>query len=315
MKVLITRKIPTAGIKILKRYPEIELDYRQGAPLSKKELKEAIRDVDAIIPVIPDQIDREIIEAGKNLKLIASYSIGYDHIDIKAAEENNIQVSNTPGDLTESIAEHTIALMLAVGKRIVEADKFIRKGNYEYWDPMVFLGSKFMGKTLGVIGFGRIGQRVADIARDGFNMRIVYTDVKKQINKGAAFLSLEELLETSDIISVNCSLNKSTHHLLDEPEFRKMKPTAYLINTARGPIINEKSLIRALEENWIAGAGLDVFENEPKVPKKLKKLDNIVLTPHIASATKEARIQMAVMAAENVIKVLIEENPPINEIV
>jgi len=314
MKVLITRQIPDAGIRLLKEQPELELDYRQGAPLSKEELKGAIKDVDAIIPVIPDKIDEEVIESGKNLKLIATYSVGYDHIDLEAAEKKEIYVSNTPGDLTESVAEHTIALMLAVGKNIVASDKYTRKGDYNYWDPMIFLGPKFMGKTLGIIGFGRIGQSAADIARDGFNMRIVYSDVVKHVNKGAEFLSLEKLLETSDIVSINCNLNEKTHHLIDEPELRKMKPTAILINTARGPVINEKTLIRALQEKWIAGAGLDVFEQEPEVPQELRELENVVLTPHIASATREARIQMATMAAKNVIEVLVNDKEPINQV-
>ena len=314
MKVLITREIPDAGIRLLKQHPEIELDYRKGPPLSKEEMKDAVKDVDALIPVIPDQIDKEIIEAGENLKLIATYSVGYDHIDLETAKENDIYVSNTPGDLTESVAEHTITLMLAVGRKIVQADKFVRKGEYHYWDPMIFLGPQFMGKTLGIIGFGRIGQHVADIARDGFNMRIVYSDVVKHVNSGAEMLPLEELLETSDIVSINCNLTKATHHLIDEPELRKMKPNAILINTSRGPVVNEHSLITALKEQWIEGAGLDVFEEEPEVSKELRELENVILTPHIASATREARIQMATMAAKNVIEVLVNNGPPINEV-
>ena len=314
MKVLITREIPEAGIRLLKEHPKIELDYRQGAPLSKEELKEAIKDADAIIPVIPDKIDAEVIESAKNLKLIATYSVGYDHIDLEAAKARGIYVSNTPGDLTESVAEHTIALMLAVGKHIVQADKYVREGKYHYWDPMLFLGPKFKGKTFGVIGFGRIGKYTADIARNGFDMRIVYTDRYQQPNSGAEFLELNDLLQTADIVSINCSLNKSTHHLIDTEQLKQMKPTAYLINTARGPIVNEKALIRALKEGWIAGAGLDVFEEEPNVPEELKELDNVVLTPHIASATREARIQMARMAVENVIDVLIDKKAPRNQV-
>ncbi len=312
MKVLITREIPEAGIRLLKEYPEIDLDYKRGSPLSKEELKNAIKDADAIIPVIPDRIDSEIIESAKKLKLIATYSVGFDHIDLETAKAKDIYVSNTPGDLTESVAEHTIALMLAVGKHIAQADKYVRAGKYHYWDPMLFLGPKFRGKTFGVIGFGRIGKYTADIARNGFDMRIVYTDRYQQPNSGAEFLTLAELLQTADVISINCSLNKSTHHLIDTEQLRLMKPTAYLINTARGPVVNEKALIRALKESWIAGAGLDVFEEEPNVPEELRKLENVVLTPHIASATREARIQMARMAVENVIDVLIDGRPPRN---
>ncbi|MBD3365809.1 D-glycerate dehydrogenase [candidate division WWE3 bacterium] len=314
MKVLITRKIPDAGIRLLKEHPELELDYRQGAPLSKEELIKAIKDADAIIPVIPDQIDADIINAADNLKLIATYSVGYDHINLEAAKSKSVYVSNTPGDLTESVAEHTIALMMAVGKKIVQGDKYVREGNYNYWDPMLYLGPQFMGKTLGIVGFGRIGQHVADIARDGFNMRIVYSDPKVIPNSGAERLSLEELLETSDVISLNCNLCPATHHLIDEAQLKMMKPTAILINTARGPVINEKALMRALEEEWIEGAGLDVFEEEPNVPEELRDLKNVVLTPHIASATREARIEMATMAAKNVIEVLVNGNEPVNKV-
>ncbi len=314
MKVLITREIPEAGIRILQEHPEITLDYRQGPPLSKEEMLEAIKDADALIPVIPDQIDKDIIAAGKNLKIIAAYSVGYDHIDIATAKEKGIFVSNTPGDLTESVAEHTIALMMAVGKQVVNADKYVREGKYKYWDPMIFLGSKFRGKTFGVVGFGRIGRHTADIARNGFDMRIVYCDRYQQPASGAEFATLEKLLEISDVVSLNCSLTESTHHLIDEAQLKQMKPTAYLINTARGPVINEKALIRALQEDWIAGAALDVFEEEPEVPEELKALKNVVLTPHIASATKEARIQMARMAADNVVEVLVYNEKPINQV-
>jgi len=314
MKVLITREIPDAGIRILQEHPEITLDYRQGPPLSKEEMIEAIKDADALIPVIPDQIDKDIIEAGKNLKIIAAYSVGYDHIDIATAKAKGIAVSNTPGDLTESVAEHTIALMLAVSRQVVNADKFVREGKYKYWDPMIFLGPKLKGKTFGIVGFGRIGRHTADIARNGFDMRIVYSDRYQQPASGAEFAPLEKLLEISDVVSLNCNLSAETLHLIDEAQLKQMKPTAYLINTARGPIINEKALIRALQEKWIAGAGLDVFEDEPDVPEELKKLENVVLTPHIASATKEARIQMARMAADNVVEVLIYNEKPINQV-
>jgi len=315
MKVLITREIPDAGIRILREHPQLTLDYRQGPPLSKEQLIEAVRDADAIIPVIPDKIDRDVIEAGKNLKIIAAYSVGYDHIDIDVAKEKGIYVSNTPGDLTESVAEHTIALMMSLGRKIVAADRYVREGDFKFWDPMIFLGPRFKGKTFGVVGFGRIGRYTADIARKGFDMRIVYFDRYQQPYSGAEFASLERLLEMSDVVSLNCSLNESTFHLIDELQLKQMKPTAYLINTARGPVINEKSLIRALKEGWIAGAALDVFEDEPNISQELKDLENVVLTPHIASATKEARIQMARMAADNVIEVLVYNEKPTDQVV
>lgn len=318
MKVLITRKIPRAGIEILRKHA-LELDYRQGPPLTDAELKEAIKGVDAILPVIPDKITKEVLEAaGDNLKIVAHYAVGYDNIDVEAASELGIYVSNTPGDLTESVAEHSMALMLTVGRKIVQADAFTTAGNYKYWDPMIFLGPVFREKTLGLVGFGRIGQHFARLARGGFNMRVLYNDVqrneKAEEEIGATFTSLDDLFEMSDVISIHVPLLPSTKHLITSREIKKMKPTAYIINTARGPIIDEDGLVMALEENWIAGAGIDVFEEEPKVHPKLKELENVVLTPHIGSATREARIEMARMAADNIVEVLINKKPPLNQV-
>lgn len=285
-----------------------------GAPLSPSELKAAIKGADAIIPVIPDQITADIISGAPNLKVIATYSVGYDNIDIEAATKKCIYVANTPGDLTESVAEHCMSVMLALGRRIVEADKFCREGKYEYWDPLAFIGPKFYGKTLGIIGFGRIGQSFAKMARHGFGMNILYSDVTDHKEAEALLdakkVDLNTLLETSDVVSLNCNLCAETKHMIGEPQLRRMKPLAILINSARGPIINEKALAVALKAGWISGAALDVFENEPEINKTLLKLPNVVLTPHIASATWEARIQMARMAAENVVDVLVSGKPP-----
>lgn len=316
MKVLITREIPRAGIEMLRKHPSIELDYRQGPPLTHEEMLDAVKDVDALIVVIPDQINAEVIEAGKNLKLIAAYSVGFDHIDVKTASEKKIYVSNTPGDLTEAVAEHAMALLLAIGRQVVKADKFVREGQYKYWDPMIFLGPRFTEKTLGLVGLGRIGGHFAKIAKNGFNMKIIYNDVKRNAELeqelGAMFVDLDHLFEQSDFISIHVPLLPSTKHLITTREIRKMKPTAYLINTSRGPIIDEDALILSLRENWIEGAAIDVYEEEPNMRKELKELDNVVLTPHIGSATREARIEMARMAAANVIEVLINNKEPIN---
>jgi glyoxylate reductase len=316
MKLLITREIPQAGINILKKYPQIELDYRTGKPLTPKELIEAIKDVDAIIPVIPDRVPEELIKAGKNLKVISTYSVGYDHIDTVTATKEKVYVANTPGDLTESVAEFAMALLMTLSKRVSEADKFCKDSRYKYWEPMEFIGPKLKGKTLGIVGFGRIGQQFARMAKYGFEMNILYTDPLQHFEAenllDAKKVELDTLLENSDIISLHCNLVEQTHHLIGEQQFRKMKPSAYLINTSRGPIINEKNLVQALEENWIAGAALDVFEDEPTINNKLKTMDNVVITPHIASATWEARIQMATMAVTNVIDVLIDKTPPKN---
>jgi glyoxylate reductase len=316
MRVLVTREIPRAGIDLLKEHPELELDLRSGAPLPDKELKEAIKGASAIIPVIPDKITDEVLRsAGPSLKVVAHYAVGYDNIDIKAASKLGIYVSNTPGDLTEAVAEHSLALMMAVGRRVVESDRFTREGDYRYWDPMIFLGPKFKGKTLGIVGFGRIGQHFARMAINGLSMKILYNDPRKcedEEFKNAEFCDLDTLLTNSDVISLHCNLTEDTRHLIGEKEIRKMKPDAIIVNTARGPIINEAILAKALKEGWIEGAGLDVFEREPIVHPDLIQLPNVVLTPHIGSATREARIQMARMAALNVIEVLINKKPPLN---
>lgn len=309
MKVLVTRKIPDIAIQIL-RTSGIEVDYRQGNPLTKQELIQAIKDVDGIIAVIPDRIDKDIIDAGNNLKIISCYSVGFDNVDYQYAESKGIITTNTPGHLTESIAEHAAGLMLAVARNIVMADYFIRQGKYKFWDPLVFLGPSLRGKTLGIIGMGRIGQQLAKIAHKGFGMKVIYSDpVKCNIDKEfeGVFCNLEKVLNNSDFVSINCLLTESTKHLISEKEFNMMKPTAFLINTARGPVIDEKALIVALKSKTIAGAGLDVFENEKEMNSEFYKLKNVVLTPHIASATLEARNEMAQIASNNIIDVLIKK--------
>ena len=316
MKVLITRKMPQAGINVLHIYSDkLELDYRQGLPLTHASLKKAISGVDALIPDAHDRITKDIIDsAGKNLKVIATNSIGYDHIDLDYATKKGIYVGNAPGNLTEAIAEHAMALILDITRNVSYGDRYCRLGEYKYADPMKFMGSKVGKKTLGIIGLGRIGQHLAKIAKNGFNMEILYTDIVRHPEAedllDAKKVTLEQLLENSDYVSICANLTEQTHHLLGEEEFKKMKPLAYLINTARGPIVNELALVNALQQGWIAGAALDVFEEEPKIHPDLLQLDNVVLTPHIASATWEARIQMARMTAENVIDVLINNKPP-----
>ena len=263
MKVLITRKIPDIAIQILKKNG-IEIDYRQGNPLSKVELLQAIKDVDGIIAVIPDQIDKEIIDAGNNLKIISCYSVGFDNIDYTYAESKGIITTNTPGHLTESVAEHTAGLMLAVARNIVMADYFIRQGKYKFWDPLIFLGPSLRGKTLGIIGMGRIGQHLAKIANKGFGMKVIHSDpVKCSLDSEfeGIFCDLEKVLNNSDFVSINCLLTESTKHLISTKEFNMMKPTSFLINTSRGAVVDEKALIVALKNKTIAGAGLDVFEN------------------------------------------------------
>lgn len=295
----------------------MELDIREGPPLSPEKLKEAVKGTDAIISVIPDQINRAVMEtAGPSLKLVANYAVGFDNVDLETASKLGIYVSNTPGDLTEAVAEHSLALILALARKIVEADKYTRAGNFKYWEPMIFLGPRIAEKTLGIVGMGRIGQHLAKLAKNGFNMRILYHDLKReeQVERdlGAIYTSVDELLENSDFVSLHVPLLPSTEHMIGLKELRKMKPTAYLINTARGKIVDEESLIKGLQEKWIEGAAIDVFDYEPAISPELKALNNLIMTPHIASATREARIEMARMAAENVIEVLINKRPPVN---
>ncbi len=316
MKVLVTRDIPHNGVAKLKQFPGLELDTRTGPPLTKEELIKAVSDADSAIVVIPDKVDKDVIAAGTRLKLIACYSVGYDHVDIDYAKSKGIFVANTPGNLTEAVAEHAFALMMAVGRRIVEADFFVRDGHYKYWDPLIFLGPKLMGKTLGIVGFGRIGQHLARMAQNGLRMDILYTDIKKVDKEtsgvNATQVSMEELLARSDVVSLHCNLTEETKYMINANTLKLMKPYAILINIARGPVVNEAALTEALKNGWIAGAGLDVFENEPEVNPELLKLPNAILTPHIASATREARIQMAEMVVDNVVEVLIKNNQPLN---
>ena len=318
MKVLITREIPQAGINILNIYGDrLELIYKKGAPITPARLKKAIKGVDAILPVVPDKITKEIINAaGKKLKVISTYSVCHDHVDLEHATKKNIYVGNTPSTTkeAEAVAEHVLALLLSVGRHIPQADKYCRDQKYKYFDPVRFVGPSFKNKTIGIIGFGRIGQHVAKLTKGGLNMQVLYNDPKTHPEAetllDAQKVDLDTLLEHSDIVSLHTPLTKYTKYLINEDDLRKMKPLAYLINTSRGPIVNEKALTTALKGGWLAGAALDVFENEPKINSELLELDNVVLSPHVASATWEARIHMARMAAENVIDVLINKKPP-----
>ncbi len=308
-KIFITRRIPQAGIDLLKNKGyEVEV-FDKNRPIKPKELIRKIKDIDGLICLLTDKIGADIIAyAGPRLKIIANYAVGYDNLDVKAINARNIMVTNTPGVLTETVAEHTFALMMSLARRIVEADKFIRAGKFKGWEPMLFLGSDLTAKTLGIIGLGRIGTRVAYHAVKGFDMRVIYTDPNRNENfereYGAKFSNLDDLLKESDFVSIHVPLLESTRHLINESKLKLMKSSAYLINTSRGAVIEEKALIKALRERWIKGAALDVFEFEPQILKGLLKLENVIMTPHIASATEETRSKMAIMAATNVIEAL-----------
>lgn len=323
-KVFVTRPIPEAGIKMLreKGYEVLVNEKARDRAASEKELINALRQAqdkapfDAILSVLTDKITSQVMDAGApNLKIIANYAVGFDNIDLEAAKQKNIMVTNTPGVLTDSVAEHTFTLMLSIAHRVSEADRFSRAGKYKAWGPELLLGTDLFGKTLGIVGLGRIGSRVAHHAVNGFDMKVMYTDVKQNLEFeqkfGAKFaLTIDELLPKCDFVSLHVPLLTSTYHLINEARLKLMKPTAYLINTSRGPVIDEKVLTKSLKENWIAGAAIDVFEFEPEITKDLKKLDNVILTPHIASATKETRDKMSKLAAENIIAALSGQLPP-----
>lgn len=318
MRIFITRPIPENGIKLLrdKGYEVLINERAEDRPADKDEILNGIKGIDALFSTLTEKIDGEIMDKGlPSLKIVANMAVGFDNIDLPAAKERNIMVANTPGVLTNTVAEHTLALMLALSHRIVEADKFTRAGLYRAWGPMFLLGSDLSGKTLGVVGLGRIGSRVAYHAAKGFGMKVLYTDVKQDQNFerqiGAEFFeNVDDLLSRSDYVSLHVPLLDSTRHLIDERRLKLMKTTAYLINTSRGPIIDEKALALGLSKGWIRGAAIDVFEREPKVEPGLLKLNNVILTPHIASATEETRNAMAELAAKNIIEALEGRTPP-----
>ncbi|OGD86638.1 D-glycerate dehydrogenase [Candidatus Curtissbacteria bacterium RBG_16_39_7] len=314
-KVFVCRPISEVGINFLKEKGFEVILNSEDRVLSKDELKEKVKGVDAILSLLTDKMDGEVMDAaGPQLKVIANYAVGFDNINIEATKQRNIMVTNTPGVLTEAVAEHTFALLLACAKHIVEADRFTSEGKFKQWEPKGFLGPQLQGKTLGIVGLGRIGSMVAQIAKKGFEMKIVYYDVKPnpdfEREFEASFLSVEDLLKNSDFVTIHVPLLPQTRHFINEEKLKMMKKEAVLINTARGPIVDEQALIRALKEGWIAAAGLDVFEFEPNLSPGLVELPNVVLTPHTASATYEARNAMSRMAAENIAAVLSGQTPP-----
>ena len=251
---------------------------------------------------------------GSQLKIVANMAVGFDNINIEEAKKRGIIVTNTPGVLTNTVAEHTFALMLAIAHRVVEADKFTRALKYQSWAPMLLLGNDLSGKILGVVGLGRIGSRVAYHAVKGFDMKVLYYDVNRNENFekefSAVYIPLENLLKQSDFISIHVPLLDSTRHLINAENLKLMKPSAYLVNTSRGPVIDEAALAYALANKVIKGAALDVFEFEPKITPELLQLDNVILTPHIASATEETRSKMSDLAATNIIEALEGRTPP-----
>lgn len=313
-KIFITRELPGPALNFLAKNCEVEVN-KQSKALSREEILLGARDKDGLLCLLTDTIDEGIIKAGQNLKIIANYAVGYNNIDIKTATERGIMVTNTPGVLTETTADLTFALILSCARRIVEADKFTRQEKFSGWAPSLFLGNDVYGKTLGIVGMGRIGRAVAKRGALGFEMKILYSrksgpDRELEKKFGYHFVDLENLLKESDFVSIHVPLTEETKYLIGENELKKMKKTAFLINTSRGPVIDEKALVSALKKGVIQGAGLDVFENEPELTRGLIDLDNVVIPPHIGSATIETRSKMAMIAAENLLAGLEGKKPP-----
>lgn len=314
MKVFITRKIPDSGIKLLKDKGYQVIVGSKTRNLTSKEIKKRGKGSDALLTLLTDNIDAKILKAiGPQLKIVANYAVGYDNINLRDAKKHNVLVTNTPGVLTEAVAEHTVALILGIVRRLAEADRFVRANRYEGWEPDLLVGGELQGKTLGIVGHGRIGCRVAEIMQKGLGMNVIHFDTvrnkEREAKCGIQYSSFVGLLEKSDVISLHVPLLPSTRNLIGPWELRKMKDSAYIVNTSRGPVIDEGALVRALKGGWVRGAALDVFEDEPKLTQGLTRLDNVLLTPHLGSATKEARDKMAELAANNIIAVLSGKKP------
>lgn len=309
-KVLVTREIQDSGLRLLERFDVTVLHER---PPARDELLEAARGATGILATATEKIDGEVMDAaGENLKVVANMAVGYDNIDVEAAKERGVIVTNTPGVLDETTADVAFMLVLAAARRLGEAERLLRSGGWEWWGPKQLVGVDVWGKKLGVVGMGRIGAAVARRAK-GFGMEILYhnrsrdEDAERELE--ARYLDLDELLETADFVSIHTPLTDETRHLIGAAELEKMKPTAVLVNTSRGPVVDEAALAEALAEGRVFAAGLDVYEEEPKVHPKLLDLDNVVLAPHIGSASVETRERMAALAAENIVAVLSGEEP------
>ncbi len=309
-----SNEVPETALEMVRKVAEVRINPAYGTPSRETLLKE-VTDIDGLFCNITERIDPPILDAAKKLKIVASMSVGFDHIDLDAATKLGILATHTPGVLTEAVADETLGLMLAVSRRLVEGDRYVRDGSWKLkWSPMLMVGRDVYSKTLGIYGLGRIGIAVAKRAK-GFGMRIVYYDAFRnpdaEKSLGIEFRSKEEVIRESDYLSVHVPLLPETRNSISTKEFEMMKPAAYLINTARGGVVDEKALIEALRTGRIAGAGLDVFEREPvDVDNPLLKMKNVVVEPHLASGSIESRTAMAVLAAQNLVAGLNGEVPP-----
>jgi len=305
MKIFVTKEIPGDHINKLKD---------AGNEVLVHESQDLIKDSDALLTLLTDRVDSDLMDAaGPNLKIISNYAVGFDNVDVKAANDRGILVTNTPSDeVNEAVAEHTWALILSLARRVVEADEATRRGAYKGFEPDIFLGTNLIGKTLGIVGLGRIGTMVARRAQ-GYNMQVVYykhtRDEECEKGMGVKYCEMDALLSESDFVTLHIPLNDETRHLINKDSLAKMKDRAYLINTARGPIVNERDLVESLRMGHLAGAALDVFENEPDINPELFDMPNVITTPHIASATIEARNKMGEQAVASILDVFSGTKP------
>ena len=317
-KIYVCRPLPEKALALLRGRTEMRLWEQNEIPPPREVLLREVADIDGLLSLLTDRVDGELLDRAPRLRVVSNYAVGFDNIDVPAATQRGVLVTNTPGVLTETVADFAMTLILATARRVVEADKYTRANLWRSWEPMLFLGQDVHGATLGLIGLGRIGGAVARRAR-GFNMRILYHDVIRREDLegelGIEYRPFEEVLREADFVSVHVPLMPETRHLIGREQLKMMKRTAVLVNTARGPIVDTLALAEALREGWIWAAGLDVFEKEPIEPDHpLLALDNVIVVPHIASASIETRTKMAVMAAENLLAVLEGRRPanPVN---
>ncbi|HHS12767.1 MAG TPA: D-glycerate dehydrogenase [bacterium] len=313
IRVFVTRALPEPALHYLRaRYGQVDINPHDR-PLTRDELLEAVKNRDGVLCLLTDTIDEAVLKAANRARIFANCAVGVNNVDLAAATRLGIMVTNTPGVLTETTADLTLALILAVTRRLTESERFLREGRFRGWGPMLLLGTDIRDKTLGLLGAGRIGSAVAYRAA-AFGMNMIYHDRQSnhelEQNLRARRVSFEELLEQSDVLSIHVPLNESTHHLIDARALERMKKTAFLINTSRGSVIDEAALAEHLRAGGLRGAGLDVYENEPRVHEDLLTSDRAVLLPHIGSATEETRTRMAMMAAENLAAGLEGRRPP-----
>jgi glyoxylate reductase len=310
-RIFVSRRVPDGVLSELRDSFEVGYHDSEG-PLAREQLLEYVAGVDGCVLTLSDRADHELFDAaGPDLRIAANYAVGFDNLDVQAATERGVVVTNTPDVLTDATAEFAISLALSAMRRVAEGDRFLRARHSWSWAPTMMLGNSPRGRTLGVVGFGRIGQEVARLG-SCLGMRVIFTDPVERDVPGSEQVSLAELLERSDVVSLHCPLLPETHHLIGEEELRAMKPSAYLVNTSRGPVVDEAALEQALSIGEIAGAALDVFENEPNISAGLLELDNVVLAPHLASATLSTREEMGRLCLRALRTVLLEGGIPPN---